>query len=458
MNIRVGLLPFYVKLYDEVAPEMRREIESFYETIAQELESLGGEVVRTGLCRVEDEFSQALKQFEEAEVHAAVVFHLAYSPSLESIGPLEKTVLPLIILDTTPEYSFGSKQKSDKILFNHGIHGVQDLCSMLKRKQKQFFIEAGHWKQSDVLKRVIDRARAAGAAAAMKQSRIGIIGEPFKGMGDFQVDPKILEETIGVKTIVYPQDSVVDELSDEEFAQEVSYLESIGDAAEIPEATLRYNLAVARHLRNWMKSEQLNGFTCNFLNITRSSAIKRMPFLYSAEGMYEGYGYAGEGDVLTASLVAALMELSSSTSFCEMFCPDWEGGTIFLSHMGEINPRVCSPRAVFQVKDYRFSDAEQPVYAVGQFMPGDAHLVNLVPTAGDAYRLIIAPVEVVSHDNTDFSDTVHGWIRPKMDIAVFLERFSEAGGTHHSALIYNQQMKVLRTFGEIMGWDVEIIE
>jgi len=27
------------------------------------------------------------------------------------------------------------------------------------------------------------------------------------------------------------------------------------------------------------------------------------------------------------------------TSFTEMFCPDWERGSVFLSHMGELNWR-----------------------------------------------------------------------------------------------------------------------
>ena len=41
----------------------------------------------------------------------------------------------------------------------------------------------------------------------MKNCRTGIIGNPFKSMGDFAVDPTLLKETIGVETIsIKPQD------------------------------------------------------------------------------------------------------------------------------------------------------------------------------------------------------------------------------------------------------------
>ena len=64
-----------------------------------------------------------------------------------------------------------------------------------------------------------------------------------------------------------------------------------------------------------------------------------MPFLEISRLMERGIGYAGEGDVLTAALVGALMKVYAETTFTEMFCPDWKGNSIMLSHMGEIN--VC---------------------------------------------------------------------------------------------------------------------
>ena len=46
-------------------------------------------------------------------------------------------------------------------MYNHGIHGVQDLCNLLLRLGKPFQLEVGHWESNDALDRVARQAVAA---------------------------------------------------------------------------------------------------------------------------------------------------------------------------------------------------------------------------------------------------------------------------------------------------------
>lgn len=454
MSVKIGLLPLYLKLYDDAAPEARSKVEAFYHEIAEVLSRKGAEVVTSPVCRLQNEFARALDDFSVQSVDAVVTIHLAYSPSLEVIEPLLECNLPIVVLDTTPDYDFGPHQNAAKISFNHGIHGAQDMCSMLVRNQREFFIEAGHWEHSDVLDRVLGRVRAISAARSLKGMKIGLIGDPFAGMGDFQVSPEVLEQEIGVKIIPFsdqqtPSPDVLSALQQD--------IESSGSLEDVPEESLKANLQITEHIMSWMNSEGLSGFTCNFLQVTRDLQVNRVPFLAASYGMYKGFGYAGEGDVLTAAMVSALLKINPRTSFAEMFCPDWAGNQIFLSHMGEVNPRVCDPFR-YTMKDYRYSDADEPVYAVGQFVGGGASVVNLVPLAGGKFRLIIAPVTVHSYPDSSFTRSVHGWVRPaEGSIAEFLQRYSMLGGTHHKAVVYNEDVEVLRTFGMTAGWDVQVI-
>jgi L-arabinose isomerase len=116
---------------------------------------------------------------------------------------LASTNLPLIVLDTTPTYDFSPAQKPEEILYNHGIHGVQDMCNLLKKKKKNFLIKAGHWKESDVLEQVAGCARAAVMANHMRNARVGTVGAYFTGMGDFAVPLEELKSTIGMDVIRY---------------------------------------------------------------------------------------------------------------------------------------------------------------------------------------------------------------------------------------------------------------
>ena len=63
-RIRVGLLPLYIQLYDDLIPSLRDRLEPFYQKIAGRLEQEGLEVLQTEFCRVESEFAGAVRQFE----------------------------------------------------------------------------------------------------------------------------------------------------------------------------------------------------------------------------------------------------------------------------------------------------------------------------------------------------------------------------------------------------------
>lgn len=458
----IGLLPLYLELYDRSLPEVRPRMEAFRQTIESEFEKRGLQVVTAPVCRLKDEFESAIGCFEEADVDAIVTLHLAYSPSLESAPALARTRLPVIVLDTTPTYSYGPRQDPDELMYNHGIHGVQDLCSVLIREGKPFAIETGHWENSDVLDRVAAWARAAMAASRMRSARVGLIGVPFEGMGDFAVEREALRRNIGIEVVDARPDqlrsmlaSVTEDELKAEAARDAARFTMKGVDPDAYARSLRAGLAV----RKWIETERLTAFTMNFLSFDRSSGLDTVPFLEASKAMARGIGYAGEGDVLTAAFVGALAAVYSGTTFTEMFCPDWENDSIYLSHMGEMNVDLAADRPALVEKPFPWTDAQDPVIAVGRLAGGAAVYADLAPGSGDTFSLIAAPVEVLEVQGEDrMADSVRGWFRPRMPISDFLARYSATGGTHHSALVYGVDVSEIARFGELMGWNVIVLD
>ena len=96
--VRVGLLPLYIKLYDDVDPALRLLQLPFLQDVERALEAEGLSVLVSNVCRVQDEFAQAVALFNREKVDAVVTLHLAYSPSLEAIDALASLDAPIILM------------------------------------------------------------------------------------------------------------------------------------------------------------------------------------------------------------------------------------------------------------------------------------------------------------------------------------------------------------------------
>lgn len=456
-NYKVGLLPLYIKLYDDIWPDVRGQVESFYFDIKKELEARGLNVVPSRVCRIKSEFADAVSTFENEKVDAIITLHLAYSPSLESADVLASTNIPLIVLDTTPTFDLSPGQESIEISFNHGIHGVQDMCNLLTRRGKSFLLEAGHWKESDVLDRVVNDVRSAVMVTKIRNSKIGRIGKPFSGMGDFIVPDSILEKTIGLKTVNYSveNDSVyIEGISDEDIDNELRLDESLFTIGDLNEDIYRQSTKACLGVRKWIEENELTGFTVNFLDIKKGMGIPCMPFMEACKAMSRGIGYAGEGDVLTAALVGMLMSVYPETSFAEMFCPDWKNNSILISHMGEMNISLSDIKPVLMEKDFPFTDADNTVVSYGRFKGGDGLFVNLSPNKGNRFSLIVSPIRMLKVNGEDkMGDSIRGWFQPTMPISDFLALYSRHGGTHHGAIVYGGDIDILKKVAELMNWN-----
>ena len=461
---RAGLLPFYLKLYDDILPECRAKFDGFVQRIAAGFQARGIAVDAAPVCRIAAEFQAAVKRFEQAGADCIVTLHLAYSPSLEAIDAFCATRLPVVILDATMDADFGRRVSPERIMYNHGVHGVMDFASMLRRRRRAFEIVAGHDADPRTLDRAADLVRAAVGAGALRGSRALRVGDAFAGMGDFSVAEVVLAARLGIEVRqigIDALDGAVRTVTDVAVAAEVGE-DRKRFACELPANAHARSVRVGLGLRHILEAGGYRAFSVNFQAFDRADRpADTMPFLEISKAMGRGIGYAGEGDVLTAALVGALARAFGAVTFTEVFCADWAGGTLFLSHMGEISPAVAGDVPRVFAKPFFSGGSLDPAVLTCAVKPGPAVFVNLAPGPGDTFSLIVAPLDVLAEDaslDPAMRDVVRAWVRPRGNVAPFLEAYSRAGGTHHSALVLGDRADAVAAFGRMSGLDVVRIE
>lgn len=462
-KIKVGFLPLYIKLYDDTDPKLRDPMVAHMEKMIPMLEAQGLELVRTpDLCCTKDQFEVAVREFNAEDVAAVITLHLAYSPSLESIEALVKLKAPIVVLDTTPDYELISVARTEnRIMSNHGIHGVQDMCSMLKRNGKAYYICAGHAEHSNVIAEVAGFCRAAAVKKAYSTMKIGSVGGSFTGMGDFLISDERYKSDIGAE-VTYMTPEVVKEyyakVTDEEVVAELAKDKEIYDVDVSYNDEYKLATKSGLAIRKWMQDKGLGSVTVNFLTLD-ICGLPKMPFPECCKVLERGQGYAGEGDVLTAGLVGALFAAYPQTTFTEMFCPDWEQNVILMSHMGESNPNLAQWKPHIRNCEFGYNSCGNTVGMYTCAKEGNVTLLSLVPMDG-YFTLVLCPGKMLNVGLEDgaYQAATQGWFKPDLPVAEFLKDYSMAGGTHHCAMVYDVKLEELEAFGEMMGFDVAVIE
>ena len=456
-KMKIGLLPLYIKLYDDNSPTLRPRLEAFYETLAKKFEDLGLSVVQTPFCRLEDEFCEAVKRYEEENVDAIVTVHMAYSPSLMSIGALTKTKLPIIVLDTTETLDFGPMTMPREISYNHGIHGVMDMCSMLSRYGKNYAIAAGHYESSDVMERAVGYVKAAAAAKKLSTIKTAIMGEAFYGMGDFSISDEEMKSRFGVE-IVRPSAAEMKNYSASVTNEEIDLqyrtdLENYVPCDDLDEVEYRENVRAKLAVNKMLKDKGVSAFTVNF---SATTGLPTMPFIAACEGMKNGVGYAGEGDTLTASFVGALLSTYPETNFVEIFCPDWNNSILFLSHMGETNYRIADTKPTLSRKKNPYGASVVPYSANTRMKGGKGVYIN-ISRQKDDFLMTLSECEMLSVTEDNFQSQMRGWMKVGASTASFLEDLSRVGATHHSIFVYGSNVEEMEFFASCLDMDTVVI-
>ena len=454
-NIKVGFLPLYIKLYDDSGVG-RTHMQAFYDRMEGILKIQGFEVIKTDFCRIKQEFKAAVEKFESEGADVILTLHAAYSPSLESIDALANTKLPIVVLDSTEAFSLNICESPNPIMNNHGIHGVMDMCNLLKQRGKAYAIAAGHTSNSNVIKKTCDFIKAAVAATSLKGSKVGAFGSSFDGMGDFLISKEDALNTFGVEIVSFSDcemkklyDSVTEsEVKEEKEVYEKEFINTPTELDEYYVAGIKAGLAV----RKGVKEKGLSAFSINFLDVSDNNIVT-MPFIECSKAMSNGIGYAGEGDVLTAAFVGALLKGFKDTSFIEIFCPDWKNDKLLISHMGEMNYVVAKEKPNFKIVNFNYAEIGKAPKATACFKEGNAVFGNVYKDSDGKYKLLLSNVEMLE-DVDGYENSIRGWFRPNMPINEFLELLSEHGAIHHSFLVYDVEIKALEYFGKLLNLEV----
>jgi len=444
---KIGLLGLTLDLYRRNLPVLMPRLENF----SRELKGTLSKTVETVHCPLAYDrrsVDAGFRLFEKERVDGIIMVLLSYSQSLETLPAASKTNIPLLIWNTQKlaeiDAAFGEKE----LLENHGMHGVQDLASVLLREGVDFSVITGHYRSGSVLSAVNGWCEAARAAAAISCARVGRIGSLFPKMGDFAMEPAVLKSALG-PSVLEIKNSELQKFGRHAFSGKdvtARYLPAnVSWSGEVDAGAKSDALRSVQFLADMVKEKNLAALAVNFEGMGKEMP---MPFLGVSCLMQEGIGYGGEGDIYSATAVYLGQLLSDNrATFSEMFTTDYRNSRIFMSHMGESNIGLRRKGTVNLVLNrMELGNRVPSVVPVFSIKPGKYTLFNLTGVCGGGLKFIAGIVEVEDRKPLKAMNTPHFFIKTGRKVEDFLTKYSREGGTHHLAMAAGDVLGKLRFF------------
>jgi L-arabinose isomerase len=455
---KIGLLALTLELYETLVPDLRTNRENW---LKQEVIPKLADIADISFDRAvftEEQISGQLLKFQAADCDAVMVICLTYSPSLISVSALKKTNLPILIWNTQQLYSVGNNFSAANMTDNHGVHGTQDLCSVLLRASVKFEYITSHLNDTDSLSKLKDYFMSVMAVNSLRKLKVGLIGYPFPGMGDFVLDTTYIASTLGLVSVPISVQEFID-LADSASQKEVGDLISLYKntyeltdtfSDEDIDATARAELS----MRAICQKYNLGAFSYQFLSFGEDKRTPTLPFVAASRLMADGFGFAGEGDIFGAAGTYLLNSLNEPATFSEIFTIDFDGNSLFMSHMGEANAAMAQGKIKLVGRTWPITKTLHKQLALAiNIKPGKATFYVLTMGNNDRYRIICSLVDIADYKTSQQMEVPYFKVKPKNDVRDFLTAYAYNGGPHHNAVCFGDARNRLKITAKLINAD-----
>jgi L-arabinose isomerase len=275
---------------------------------------------------------------------------------------------------------------------------------------------------------------------AWKSLKVAIFGYAMNDMGDIRVDESALVRSLGPEILaVAPGDlyRVMLAVTADEIAEVIAFEDEhfeidplLSDEERADHARMQVGI------QRILDAGGYGAYTAHFDAIGEDGRFSRLPLAAASTLMARGYGYAAEGDVLTACLVSAGHVLIGDAHFTEMYAMDFPSDSVLMSHMGEGNWKVArQDRPVKLIKrPLGIGKLADPPTFLFQYQPGPATLATLVSLGGERFRLVVAEGENLDSQELPALEMPYGQFRPATGVRACLNAWLTAGGPHHEVM------------------------
>jgi L-arabinose isomerase len=394
-----------------------------------------------------------------------------FSPAKMWIAGLDALRKPLLHLHTQANRELPwSTIDMDFMNLNQAAHGDREFGFVQARLGVPRKTVAGHVSTPEVVNRIAGWARAAVGRAELTTLKLARFGDNMRDVAVTEGDKVEAQLRFGVSVNTYGVNDLVAvvEAADDSTVTELvtEYQDLYTLAPELRRGgerheSLRYAARIEAGLRAFLTEGGFHAFTTNFEDL---GGLRQLPGIAVQRLMAEGYGFGGEGDWKTSTLLRTLKAMAhgrpGGTSFMEDYTYDLTPGRelILGAHMLEVCPSLTTAVPACEIHPLSMGGREDPVRLVFDADPGPAVVVGLADM-GERFRLVANRIDVVvPPEPLPRLPVARAVWRPRPDLRTSTEAWLTAGAPHHTVLTTALGGEELDDLADMLRTELAVID
>ena len=459
---------------------LKQRLIGYQEEVELKLMALGARVVSAGLVDTAPAAQIASNVFTRERVDLIVCYVGTYSTSSQVLPVVQRNKAPVLVLNLQPSPTLNYPETdTGEWLANCCACCVPEISNAFARSGITFNVVSGLlFPTSGTANRYYEQAwkeigewvRAASVMRHLNSSRVGFLGHTYPGMLDMYSDFTMHHAQLGLHVEILEIDDLqrcVDKATNAEIDAKVSEIkrtfEILGSGTESDAKLARsdalvWAARVACGLDRLATDHSLNGLAYYYrgLDGNQNELLGASLIVGNSLLTARGIPAAGEGDLKTCIAMMIMDRLNAGGSFTEFYAMDFNEDFVLMGHDGPGHVAISDGVPVLRELDVYHGKRGNGLSVEFKVKYGPITILGLTQTSEGRLKLLVAEGESKPGPTLKIGNT-NSRISFSLDPAEFLNRWSEAGATHHCALGLGQHSGSIKKLARLLNLELVVI-
>jgi len=472
IRARVGVLGIGLEAYWPQFAGLKERIEGYQRRVEDRVAELGADVVSAGLVDTAPKARAAGDRFAMAQVDVVLCHAVTYATSSQVLPAFQAAGVPVVLLALQPAATLDYEHTdTGEWLANCAACCVPEIAGACTRAGIPYDTVAGTIDDDErAWGKIAAWVRAAGAARALRRSRIGFLGHTYPGMLDMYTDFTAVHAQLGAHVEVLEIDDLgarTAAATDAEVAakqDEIRGMFSFADPSEDPIAgpigddQLDWSARVAVGLDRLVADFALDALTYYYRGVDGNEAERLGAGMIVGNSLLTARGVptAGEGDLKTNLAQLILDRLGAGGSYTEYYALDLDEDFTLMGHDGPAHLAIAQERPVLRSLRLYHGKRGAGLSVELKVRYGPVTIVGCTQTRDGRLKLIVAEGESIEGATFRIGNT-NSRLRFAASPAEFFEAWCAQGPTHHVALGVGHRAEEVTRVGALLGLETVVV-